>query len=769
MSNRFADHRMSESNVESGSDGFTVVKKKERKLKNPDSTHTTNAINAPHNSQRRTSSVNSANRTGSASNTRNFRNANDIRSNNNSNNGRNNYGNNAKKVYTNSSTTGSNIKRIINKNVTNLRSSQLISDFKDMLRDASSKRDKGTILEKAVSYYLWEIFEDAEIFAYLSDLSEGSDGYDAVHWIPWPQFNSNEGKIKDFVRTPHDAELMVNVLAKSGCDPLKLSGKKQENAFESLNIAFDKFRDGYANNRTTYAPGELGVSERQKDFFHSLLFNVPTFDNSAKLMIRGITNVVNLQTVDRFRSGFCFVFQQNPDVVISEIVLQCFKLGSSVHNNGYWGYVYDTISVCRKMITLGPNENDIKQLDVVAFVKSRWNTADMNNLFDNLLAKHSIELQITGNLGEVSTYCTACRGALVGESNVETVQTQYMINCIESEDINGLLYCIQHTKQKNNTVYIAILDNFQLFDMRTKMTLGNIIAKKENWFVSVEILNDMIHDVKKTYMYLTTDELIDYLQCIKLKKLFNNIDGMIRLLRQFQPENIGNLENIVTLRGDDYVNIHVPSTNVTLNMCGNNNVSKHIPQVKKTAHVKQANAISRNMLNNFDADKCQVIRGLLDQNIKQLMEMEIDIKSSEENSITEKTAECDIIYDDDTYDKYKGPILDDFNDKIKIISKINNAEPEKVQLMLSQLLNDVGKLQNDNSDVNCYVYVMLCISEYINKWNDKMFDMLRSVLSQLFTDNDIKNAISEMRENNIHDCFDIPSKIIESCYSKMIQ
>ena len=393
----------------------------------------------------------------------------------------------------------------------------------------------------------------------------------------------------------------------------------------------------------------------------------------------------------------------------------------------------------------------------------------MNNLFDNLLAKHSIELQITGDRGEVSTYCTACRGALVGESNVETVQTQYMINCIESEDINGLLYCIQHTKQKNNAVYIAILDNFQLFDMRTKMTLGNIIAKKENWFVSVEILNDMIHDVKKTYMYLTTDELIDYLQCIKLKKLFNNIDGMIRLLRQFQPENIGNLENIVTLRGDDYVNIHVPSTNVTLNMCGNNNVSKHIPQVKKTAHVKQANAISRNMLNNFDADKCQVIRGLLDQNIKQLMEIEINIKSAEENSITEKTAECDIIYDDDTYDKYKGPILDDFNDKIKIISKINNAEPEKVQLMLSQLLNDVGKLQNDNSDVNCYVYVMLCISEYINKWNDKMFDMLRSVLSQLFTDNDIKNAISEMRENNIHDCFDIPSKIIESCYSKMIQ
>lgn len=565
--------------------------------------------------------------------------------------------------------------------------------------EGKTKKQKASIIEKAISYHLWEVFNSKTIVKELEQISEG-DGYCALHWIPWPSYNSTNGKIDGYVRTSDDIKKIILVLAESGCDPLKLSDKREENAFDSLNSAVEYNKNGHVNMKGVYTSGELGVTNEMKNLYLNEFLKIPETNASARLMIREVLNKVTEQNLNEFRTKFCFVFNANPTIVVSELVKIFYQLPSSNHTGtGEWLFVRDFVETYRKIIKLGPEMTNEKQKIVANYVLNEWNSEYQLNNFNMLLATLAIEIAKSideskkekndSNLNiAADLFCTSSKGAIIGESSIESIQRDFIINSINEGQYDQFIYCLAHTSNKpSKEIGQHILDNLHNFNSCVITQLSNLISLKNQWVIEI-VGKCGKNEFKKTlYPNIYSRDVKEYFECLVNDRKFNTSHLLKTIKISFS--NIGKIDVVCEKSVDTNNNPY--STN-------NTSTKVIIPEIivnviKSKKHILNINQKEQtyNLQNGKNVDK--FVTKKIDDISK---DIDKQILGSLQNTHIQSTSTTSV-----KQNKQCGTIFSLLNEIDTISSEINNVVDEcDVDLTESQQINtnDVD-IEDEDDDI----------------------------------------------------------------------
>lgn len=327
----------------------------------------------------------------------------------------------------------------------------VIGEIKNALNKYSSNiRQQGTILECIVSYLLWEVFErDEDLFNALVNIKEG-DGFDAIFWIPFARWNRPGKKIIGFNRSVEDAIKMIEIMYKSGIDPLK-KNVKNENIFQALD-------EGIAQG-FTLAEWKEPLEETFKGGFLTEL--------SIRTISKSVINKVTSAKVNDYATKFCWVLRQDSNGIIAKEIVKIFL--TLQHNNhdgsGYWAPVRNMMDNYRRMILIGPS---------VDFV-SDWNAHDqLHKLYNSI---YNEIRDIVGKNSFHDTQCRDCLGAIVGECKLDNHET-YLLKCIEEERYMDFTYCLSHSRCFSKEVMKELIKIYDVVPAILKFQFSEIIKSQ---------------------------------------------------------------------------------------------------------------------------------------------------------------------------------------------------------------------------------------------------------------------------------------------------
>ncbi len=702
---------------------------------------------------------------------------------------------NSKKMYQDTAEFDSVVKAIISKNLSHLANNSTTDDFIALLNTTTKKSDRAAVLEKAISYHLWEIFSNERIRKELAEISEG-DGYPAMHWIVWPAYTSKEGHIEGFSRTNEDIIKVVEVLGQSGCDPLKLSGKRGENAFESLDGAILLNANGHNNKKGTFEPGELGVGGDKKSFYTDLFLSIPRIDASARIMIREVLNTVNKDNIDKFRTKFCFVFHENPCVVIQELIKIFYQLTSSVRNGvGEWIFIRDAVAVCREMIKLGPNISDIKQIVIVQYLQQHWNSVEQQQIFNDFLATQAITTAelITDAINKLNnstenkksnsnfaadTFCTESKGAIVGESNVLPFQLNFMKESIDNGEIIQCLCCLSHmqdpfNKEMDKDFFVKLFNKFDSFDSSAKAILSNIIAAKNQWTIQIEGSYDDTPFSKIFYAYLVPD-IKKYIGCIINDNDFdptsymNEIRINITQIINIKATNIQLLESNagksmitipdIAIKISKYGNIIAQTIINGSTTTINYNKSDKVITEKITSTIENVNKFitssviqsdQQNQQNKQKSSKNVLIpkskssEKLISKSRFEALSLDDEIDDNEIDD-TDNYDDFEPIYDYLVFNKFSH-ILDTFG---RIETEMTESEPtEYIKSVFADIFSLAKEENIYEKNIICQYLILTAIAKFSGKTFERFTPVLVYVIKQIFTSEEISNSYDNLKKN----------------------
>lgn len=739
------------------------------------------------------------------------------------------------KMYTDTANAENLIRKLISDNLENLDSNKTVSDFVGLLDRTTKKTEKADILEKAISYHLWEVLTNERVKKELAEIREG-DGYPAMHWISWPAYTAHDGIIEGFNRNELDITKIATLLGESGCDPLSLSGKRSENAFGSLDGSVDLYRNGHAGRKGEYSPGELGVSPAQKQFYTNLFLSIPQFDASAKIMARGVLNTVNNSNINDLRTKFCFVFHANPCIVIQELVKIFYQLSSTSHFGADWPFVRDTVTMCRNMITLGPNFDNLPQKIVAEHLRFVWNSDEQHQIFNDMLATQAVttadfidseirkirEAKETDekSSSNVEIFCTESKGAIVGESNVLSFQVDFIVDAINKGNFMQFLYCAHHMSSlTNREILEKILENFSIFETSTKMSLGNIIASKNNWCIKVEGTCGTTPFSKIFNAYLKDADIVRYITSVVNNtsfdpaKFVSDIKVSFSQVTTIKPA-------CVKLEGanSDKTSLEIPNVNIRVHKFGNVVLDTLFNGSTTIELNKKVNDVSANKVDKLVASINRAIQSSL-SNVSQkttspalpasqtfsqpkspnkkspsVVSQLPQLKgSASTSSLTRFSAlvydsdddiDNDIDIDDDNDINDDNDIDDEIKEIIEcpeysydLIDKFGKAldgieEITRDGKILDVIVDDINLIvTNDveNKQTACEYLILTFIAKFDIKKCDTYSSDITKIIEKVFTREEIMRSHSKLSEHmrTISSDFDFAPKVVELIMSKI--
>lgn len=224
-------------------------------------------------------------------------------------------------------------------------------------------------------------------------------------------------------------------------------------------------------------------------------------DEMTSIIVIQTLNKVTEDIINKFRTLFCWVFFKNPTKTITELVTLCFRQ-TNTKGDGVWNFVKNMVGNCKRMLELGPtisNENDdLCIFKVTNKLLENWNPQYQLEIFSQKLAEISSTLmqELDGLIDEnESTYCTKCRGALIGESQIEAIQKEFMMSCIRKRNFDQFIYCFVHSNNKMDKQIVSeLIKAFDenLIDSKTKFNIGSTLSNKMNLSISVKITGEMV-------------------------------------------------------------------------------------------------------------------------------------------------------------------------------------------------------------------------------------------------------------------------------------
>jgi hypothetical protein len=600
------------------------------------------------------------------------------------------------------------------------------------------KEKKATFIASFVSHHIWEIFEDTKLFYELEIISEG-DGWFVNHWAFWPVFKkpNGTGRIAGFVRTDDDVEKLLVYLRDAGCDPTK-PNKKGENTFDSFAQAVLK---GYFTEKPRNDVKDLEI----RNFYMNLIFNIPAGMKSARSMARDIINTANSKNFKKFRVKFCWAFFFNPEAIAIELVKSFFQLQGNAHTgDGIWNHVRQVTETCREMLRAGPIvsateiDETVKKLKKVSdFIGGRWNTDEQIASFSQILGEvartYKKELDCSTAF---STECSACRGAIVGESGNINSQRKFVIDMLFESNYQQAIYCVAHTEGFDTVVIEEILKHYDSFETHQKRSLGCIAVTKNNWSVDVLVQAQSLNTHKRFDAYPSNDQTRKYFETIVSCTEFDSNIMLSTIVTKggYDPEGVINVTEVLDrFRKPESLSLPKMKVIVTLNSTSCKEIVKEYP-AQSTKASKKTNDQSLKFKNDYWEQVHSFVRSCIPTPpvaVKTMATIPVSVVTvlvakSEIFSVWDEKEDDVQLYDTSNLDKVS-KIVNRFSEISEEHLTVRFAVANEISEDIAADIGDLLKVEELSEAAVCES-IFICAIENINPTRKYLYDIMTLVL-----------------------------------------
>jgi hypothetical protein len=427
---------------------------------------------------------------------------------------------------------GLNLKKDDHSNSTTLldvNESMSLKEIVESVGNVDSFKEKcGAIIEALVQYGSHEILglpEVREIYQY----ADAGDGFCILNWAFWlmcktPNEKKANLRIPEslYKRDSDDIEKVVKILGECGVDPLKLN-KKGESSIDSLKEAI---RKGYFSNGVI-------IDDRSQEFANifdnhvRFIVDLPMGDKTASFVIKQVFNKIASTNKHKFFDMFRWVFSKNPQIVINELVSNMFKYPKSMRNgDSFWPAVRETVRMYTELITYGSmGHNSDVQMNIIVSHLDPWNPVEELQKFHYLLGtsalNYRLELDEIDSDEDVGTFCSYCRGAIIGESGHEPSQSEFIKRSLEYNNggrttrVSWALSCLVHSVDIPSDCIVKFSEAVSTMSFGDVILAGMTIVTFERLHASIEIKpftgQPIVRDIKCDF---SRDELHNYFTSI---------------------------------------------------------------------------------------------------------------------------------------------------------------------------------------------------------------------------------------------------------------